>query len=259
MNDLAAMTWPEVPTGAVLVVPLGSCEQHGPHLPLDTDTRIAVALAAGLAEREPDLVVSPAVTIGASGEHQGFPGTLSIGTAALESVLVELVRSALPPPGAARPRPFSGVVLVNGHGGNVEATTRAAARLRREGRSVLVWHPRVPDGDSHAGRTETSMLVHLHPEVVRVDRAVPGSTARWREIREVVEADGLAEVSPTGVLGDPTSASAEEGERIVATLVDDLAGAVQAWRATLSVVDERSDSPGSGPTRSSGSTSGTLR
>ena len=244
MSDLGASTWPEVPAGAVLAVPLGSCEQHGPHLPLDTDTRIAVALAAGLAGRDPGVVVSPAVAIGASGEHQGFPGTLSIGTEALEEVLIELVRSALPPPDADLPRPFSGVVLVNGHGGNVEATARAAARLHQEGRDVLVWHPRVPDGDSHAGRTETSMLLHLHPEVVRTDRAVPGSTLRWREIGEAVESGGLAAVSPTGVLGDPTTASAAEGERVLAALVEDLVGAVRVWRATLSPVDEWSGRSG---------------
>lgn len=230
LHDLA---WPEVPDGSILAVPLGSCEQHGPHLPLDTDTRIASACAAALADRRDDVVVAPAVGIGASGEHEGFPGTLSIGTLALETVLVELVRSALPPVGSSRPAPFVGVVLVNGHGGNVEATARAAALLGDEGRAVLVWHPHVPDGDSHAGRTETSLLLHLAPDVVRMERAEAGSTARWREIGDVVRTEGLAAVTPNGVLGDPTAATAREGEDLLAGLVDRLYAAVAAWRATL--------------------------
>jgi creatinine amidohydrolase/Fe(II)-dependent formamide hydrolase-like protein len=110
--NLGAAAWPDVePASHLLAVPLGSCEQHGPHLPLDTDTRIAVALAEGLAARRPDVLVAPAVPYGSSGEHQGFAGTLSIGQDALEHLLVELVRSA---------DGWRGVVLVNGHGGNAE-------------------------------------------------------------------------------------------------------------------------------------------
>ncbi|UDY37760.1 mycofactocin biosynthesis peptidyl-dipeptidase MftE [Dermatobacter hominis] len=232
---LSGSTWPDLAGDRrdVLVVPLGSCEQHGPHLPFDTDTRIAEHLSAALAERVDGLVVAPSIGIGASGEHESFPGTLSIGTVALEAVLVELVRSALPPPGSPRPRPFGGVVLVNGHGGNVEATGRAAALLSDEGRDVLVWHPRVPDGDSHAGRTETSLLLHLDPAAVRIDRAQPGSTARWREIGDVVVAQGLAAVTANGVLGDPTTATAAEGEAVFVALVDALCASVEAWRDTL--------------------------
>ncbi len=241
MSELGGLTWPEVPHDALLVVPIGSCEQHGPHLPFDTDTRVAVALAGSLAERASDVVVAPAVTIGASGEHRSFPGTLSIGTDALVDVLVELCRSALPPADDPGPRPFSAVVVVNGHGGNLEATTRADRLLSDEGRPVLFWHPRVPDGDPHAGRSETSMLLHLHPEVVRTDRLRPGSSARWREIRDRVESGGLAQVSPSGVLGDPTAASAAEGERILSALVEDLLDTVRTWRANLSDVADPED------------------
>ncbi len=135
--------------------------------------------------------------------------------------------------GSSRPAPFVGVVLVNGHGGNVEAVARAAALLGDEGRAVLVWHPHVPDGDSHAGRTETSLLLHLAPGAVRMERARAGSTARWREIGDVVRAEGLAAVTPNGVLGDPTAATAREGEGLLAGLADRLCAAVAAWRATL--------------------------
>ena len=241
MNDgrrLGSMRWPDVADGSLLVVPLGSCEQHGPHLPLDTDTRIATALAELLATTAEDVVVAPAVAVGASGEHQSFPGTLSIGTVALEALLVELVRSAIPPPGANVPAPFRGVVVVNGHGGNVDATTRAAALLGAEGRAVLVWHPNVPGGDSHAGRTETSVLLHLCPDAVRMELAEPGSTARWRDLRDTVVANGLAAVSPNGVLGDPTGATAAEGAVLVAQLAAELIATVDAWRASLSTVEQ---------------------
>lgn len=233
---LANLRWPEVADDAILVIALGSCEQHGPHLPLDTDTRIADALVAALVDRLDDaarLVAGPTIALGASGEHESFPGTLSIGTVALEAVLVELIRSALPPPGSDRPRPFRGVVVVNGHGGNVEATTRAAALLTDEGRDVLVWHPRVPGGDSHAGATETSMLLHLCPEAVDLTRAEVGSTARWRDIGDAVRTGGLAAVSANGVLGDPTGSTAEDGRRIFGMLVEQLCAAVDRWRDTL--------------------------
>src|SRR4051794_27413330 len=98
--------------GAWLVlVPVGSTEQHGPHLPLDTDTVIATAVAHGVAAELPGTWVAPPISYGSSGEHQSFPGTASIGTEALTHVLVELARSM---------RTWaSRVVFVNAHGGNV--------------------------------------------------------------------------------------------------------------------------------------------
>lgn len=203
----------------ILAVPLGSTEQHGPHLPLDTDTRIAVALATRLAAARDDVTVAPALAYGSSGEHAGFPGTLSIGQQALELVVVELVRSADAYTG--------GVVLVNGHGGNAEPLTRAARTLHTEGRRVLVWAPGVPaGGDLHAGRTETSLLLAIAPEVVRLDLAEPGAVdvdlARLR-------AEGVRAVSPNGILGDPTGASAGEGRSLLDTMAADLASAVAAW------------------------------
>ena len=123
--DLARATWPQVEaTGGhgVLAVPLGSLEQHGPHLPLDTDTRIAVVLAEGLAQHRGGVAVAPAVAYGASGEHAAFPGTLVVGHEVLAGLLVELVRSAR--------RSFSGVVLVSAHGGNEGALSLVQARLQ---------------------------------------------------------------------------------------------------------------------------------
>ena len=126
---LADATWPDVDEpGLLLAIPVGSCEQHGPHLPLDTDTCIATALAEELATRRADVMVAPAVAYGSSGEHAGFAGTLSIGQAAIELLLVELVRSA---------DGWRGVVLVHGHGGNADPVARAVRhpRTRRDAAS----------------------------------------------------------------------------------------------------------------------------
>ena len=214
---LAERRWPEIGDGLVLAVPLGSTEQHGPHLPLDTDTRVAVALADALAAAVPDVVVAPALAYGSSGEHAGFTGTLSIGQAALEAVVVELVRSA---------DAFAGVVLVNGHGGNLSPLVRAVATLTGEGRRVLRWSASVPGGDLHAGRTETSLLLALAPELVRLDAAAAGPTPSVEELRQ----RGVHAVSPSGVLGDPAGASADEGRALLERLTHDLVTAVVDWR-----------------------------
>ncbi|HKY78220.1 MAG TPA: mycofactocin biosynthesis peptidyl-dipeptidase MftE [Acidimicrobiia bacterium] len=217
------MTWPEVAASAaesILVVPLGSTEQHGPHLPLGTDSDIAVALADRLAAARPDMLVAPLLPYGSAGEHAAFPGTLSIGAAALELVVVELVRSA---------DAFAGVVLVSGHGGNAAPLAAAVATLRGEGRRVLAWTPRVPDGDAHAGRTETSLLLALSADAVRLGTAEPGETRPLAAVMRELRRNGVAAVSANGVLGDPSGASAEEGERLLDQLAADLVAKVEAW------------------------------
>lgn len=208
---------------AVLVLPIGSCEQHGPHLPLDTDTRIAVALAQGLAEKyeEGDLLVAPPLAVTASGEHAGFPGTLSIGSEVFEQVLVELVRSA---------DWSGGVVLVNGHGGNRTAVQRAVRLLETEGRKVLAWWPRVPGGDAHAGHTETSLMLAIAPELVHMERAELGVTAPLTDLIDELRSGGVVSVSRNGVLGDPLRANATHGRTLLTRLSIDLVAAVDEWR-----------------------------
>ena len=220
-RSLGARTSPEIGGEApVVLVPLGSTEQHGPHLPLDTDTRIAWALCQRVAVGAPvgSVLVAPAVAYGASGEHEGFPGTLSIGQAALESVLVELGRSA--------GSDYRLVVFVNGHGGNAEPLVRAMATLRGEERPVRAWSPTLAEGDSHAGRVETSILLALNPELVRLDRAEAGATEPLGELMARLRAGGLRAVTANGVLGDPDGASAEEGERLLTAWTEELAALI---------------------------------
>ncbi|MGV0813629.1 mycofactocin biosynthesis peptidyl-dipeptidase MftE [Mycolicibacterium boenickei] len=211
----------------MLIIPVGSTEQHGPHLPLDTDTRIAAAVAEAVRDRldgEPagDWVVAPPVCYGASGEHEGFPGTVSIGTAALRLLLVEYGRSASS--WASR------LVFVNGHGGNVEALAAAVALLRQEGRDVG-WVPCLAaDADAHAGHTETSVLLHISPGDVWTDDLTPGNTAPLAELMPAMRSGGIAAVSELGVLGDPTTATAADGERIFAEMVNGCAGRMRRWQ-----------------------------
>lgn len=218
MTNLGDLRWPEV-AGAVLAVPLGSTEQHGPHLPLSTDTDIATALALGLVSRRSDTLAAPALPYGASGEHAGFPGTLSLGQEALEHLMVELVRSATDT--------FEHVVLVNGHGGNLSTLTRVVARLRDESRDVLLWTPSWR-GDAHAGRTETSVMLALAPDLVGSDREA-GATEALRELMPALRRGGLRAVTDNGILGDPTGASTEEGEALLREALDDLDRTVEAW------------------------------
>lgn len=205
------------------MIPLGSTEQHGPHLPLDTDTRIASAVARGAVLRlERPWLVAPALAYGASGEHQSFAGTISIGTESLTTLLVEYGRSASC--WAER------LVFVNGHGGNVTALRGAVATLRAEGREAG-WCPCfAAGGDAHAGHTETSVLLHVSPTEVLTDRWLAGNQAPLPELLPSMRRGGVAAVSPAGVLGDPTTATAAEGKRILAEMVDGCVRRVSRWR-----------------------------
>lgn len=228
---LGQMSWPELSESAVtLLVPLGATEQHGPHLPLDTDTRIAQAVAervAALDDRSvdgsaPSVVTAPALNYGASGEHEGFPGTISLGHDALELVLLEYGRSAC--------RWADRLLFVNGHGGNASTLAAAVRRLRYEGRDVA-WFPcAFPGADAHAGHTETSVLLHFSPSSVSMSAVQAGNTAPVAELLPAMRAGGVAAVSANGVLGDPTTAAEHHGARLLDALVTRLDAALGDWR-----------------------------
>jgi creatinine amidohydrolase len=136
-------------------------------------------------------------------------------------VLLEVVRSA---------DWSAGVVLVNGHGGNRAAVQRAVQVLHTEGRMVLPWWPRVPGGDAHAGHTETSLMLAIAPETVRMERAELGVTAPLADIIDELRNGGVAAVSRNGVLGDPLRANATHGRTLLTRLSIDLVAAVDEWR-----------------------------
>ncbi|MGY4712301.1 mycofactocin biosynthesis peptidyl-dipeptidase MftE [Mycolicibacterium sp. CBM1] len=214
-------------TAPTILIPLGSTEQHGPHLPLDTDTRIATAVARAATEGlngfdRDEYLLAPAIAYGASGEHQGFPGTISIGTEVLTTVLVEYGRSACDWAGR--------IVFVNGHGGNVEALRSAVRLLRVEGRDAA-WCPCLADGgDAHAGHTETSLLLHISPSAVDTDAWCSGNQAPLATLLPQMRRGGVAAVSEVGVLGDPTTATAVDGARIFEQMVADCSRRVGRWQ-----------------------------
>jgi len=232
---LGDATWPDVGAATrvgrsldgvltpVLLIPVGSTEQHGPHLPLATDTLIAEEIAGRAVHLTDGLMVGPTISVSASGEHAGFPGTLSIGETVMANVVLELARSA---------DWAAGVVFVNGHGGNHSAVTRAVTRLTAERRNALAWWPKWPqraDGgprDLHAGRIETSLMLAIDPGLVRFELAEAGADAAIEDLRQ----RGVRAVSPSGVLGDPRDASGGEGERFITMFVEDLVHEVEKWR-----------------------------
>ena len=221
------------------VLPVGATEQHGPHLPPETDTLLATAAARVLGESagrgadagagfgvgtDVEVMVLPALAYGASGEHQAFPGTVSMGTDALAATVLEIGRSVATWAGR--------LLVVNGHGGNVEALRRAVTRLRYEGRDAAWLSCRTSEdpADTHAGHAETSLLLHLHPEMVRMDLAEPGCAEPLAQILPVLRSGGVAAVSGNGVLGDPTTATDVEGRRLWELLVADARRRLRAWR-----------------------------
>jgi mycofactocin precursor peptide peptidase len=221
-RKLGDARWTQVHgTDPMLLVPVGSTEQHGPHLPLDTDTRIAVAVAAAAAAAIDGALLAPAICYGASGEHRGFAGTVSIGTAALAAVLTEYGRSACD--WARR------LVFVNAHGGNLDALRTAGGLLRVEGRDVGWIGCAVDGADPHAGHTETALMLHLSPGDVDTAKIGPGSTAALADLMPALRRDGVAAVSPSGVLGDPRAATPAEGARILAAMVHDCLRRVRGW------------------------------
>ncbi len=222
MTRLDEAPWPSLPADALLLVPLGSTEQHGPHLPFTVDTDIAEAVAWAVGDRL-GAVVAPALAYGSSGEHQQFAGTLSIGQDALRLLIIELVRSART--WAAR------VVLVTGHGGNAPVLSEVVPTLRAEGHDVAWLGLGVADGsasgDAHAGRTETSLMLHLDPARVGAFADVVGATDPLATLMPRLRAGELRDVAPNGVLGDPRGASAPEGQALLGRMVDEVVARIR--------------------------------
>ena len=234
------MTWTGVDAAVragvtTVILPLGATEQHGPHLPLGTDTIRAAALAERLAERLPGSLVAPALPFGCSDEHSGFPGLLGLDAETFARIVLDLARR-LASWGVQR------LVLLSAHGGNGEALERALALLRQELPDLevrtngnletiapVLLEVARRDGISanalglHAGEGETSEMLHLRPDLVHLDDSAPGFTGDMEAILNELRKGGLRAVTEDGVLGDPTRAKADRGARYLDVLADDLA------------------------------------
>ncbi len=194
----------------ILLLPLGAWEQHGPHLPLDTDTIIVTRVIADVLRHEDlrtvNVMTAPALSITASDEHQGFPGTLSTGTQALKDSVVAICRSA---------SWAQGVCIVNGHGGNADALSAITSALSYEKITHSVWSlPSYVDGDMHAGHTETSLLLHIAPHEVRANVIARGATQDIGLV-EAMRTGGVQAVSENGIIGDASTATAAHGKAVL--------------------------------------------
>ncbi|HEM46834.1 MAG TPA: creatininase family protein [Alphaproteobacteria bacterium] len=241
------LTWPRLEKRTsrvdIALLPVGSIEQHGPHLPLDTDAFDAEYLAHRIAEAcsDPKPFVLPAIHYGVSYEHDEFPGTLSIENETMSRMVYEIGMSL------AR-NGMKKLVVINGHGGNNPALNYAAQMITRDaeifvcvdtGETSDVDIDRIIEtpNDIHAGETETSTSLAVRPELVdegKAVRSVPRFSSRYLNFtskRGVSWYVYTKRLSKSGVIGDPTKASAEKGERIwramiahLVALVEDLKG-----------------------------------
>lgn len=224
-------TFDITPGSRILVLPLGSWEQHGPHLPLHTDSLIIESVVNATMSRlgllRDNFLVAPTLPITASDEHEGFAGGLSCGTEAVVASVVAIARSA----SWAR-----GVCIVNGHGGNSDALRLISSALEYEKIPAVLWSlPSYSGGDMHAGHTETSLLLHLYPELVRHDHIEPGAISLDKQDVDVMRSQGVRAISTNGVLGDPRTATAEHGIEVLnlysQSLLASLMRCIELWPA----------------------------
>jgi len=199
------------------VLPVGSTEQHGPHAPLGTDVLTAEAVAAAGADAyDGEVVVAPAIPVGVAEEHRHFAGTLWVS----EDTFREYVRETIE---SLASHGWNRVLVVNGHGGNVDALRELCGRLSRNGpvyAAPFTWFDGVDAPDmGHGGPVEMSLLLHTDPELVeesRFEAAAAGAADAWGEFEHGVNlAYDTAEFSENGTVGDPQEASAERGERLL--------------------------------------------
>lgn len=220
-------TWPElgdyVADGSVAVVPLGSTEQHGPHLPLATDHLIAEALAREAADRV-DVLCTPTVSVGVSSHHRQFHGTLWVDPPEFRDYVESLTRN-LTYHGIEK------VVFVNAHGGNVQHLREVGRRLREDDAAFAVewmWDESIPGlieevfphPGPHGGPKETAMIMHIAPDLVRKDQleaARDGGVVDWEPSNRVHGARTFYDSidnSENGVFGDQTDATPAVGEQL---------------------------------------------
>lgn len=240
------LTWPEVKeldfTRLVCILPLGSFEQHGLHLPFSTDTQIASAVASGAEAARPDkILLLPCLWPGHSTHHRAFPGTLTVSQMEYIRLITNLCASIVRM-GARR------IFLLNGHGGN-DVPARAALReLKTDfeqlpalhlvfasywslaGQTIKNVRESEVGGVSHACEMETSIMLHLNPSQVRMDRARrdgPQHPSRYRKAdmqlaKPVYYVSEFNELSNTGTIGHPDLATAEKGKRFLDGIVADV-------------------------------------
>ena len=239
----AELTWPEAEKRFqevdIALLPVGSIEQHGPHLPLDTDAFDANYLARRVAAAcsNPKPLVLPLIPYGISYNHAGFPGTVTIGNDTLSRLVYDVGMSAAQ-------NGIKKLVIINAHGGNGPALNYAAQMINRDARIfVCVDTGETSDvdvnklietpNDVHAGEIETSTSLAVRPHLVRMDKAgkkIPAFSSRYLDFsskRAVSWYGRTKKISLTGVMGDPTKASAQKGKDIWEIMIAHLVAFVE--------------------------------
>ena len=233
---LERLTWPEVEAAIAggwrrAIVCCASSEQHGPHLPEATDALLGAAYSERLANRLGDALIAPVIRPGCSEHHMGFAGSLTIPP----SVLMDLLDAYID---SLRRHGFERFVVFSSHGGNFPVLAEWAKTRPLPGVTVISDFAifdaafeairrfgRNDRAGPHAELIETSMMLRLHPELVKIELAEPGFTGPM-PLEELL-AKGMRAISPNGVIGDPVRATAEIGEAVLEALVERLAGAVR--------------------------------
>ena len=228
----AEMTAPEIRAidraSTLVVAPIAACEQHGPHLPVITDTVLATAVAEGVERALADRVLAlPTLWLGASDHHLPFGGTLTAALPAYEQMLVELLSPLLDDG-------FRRFLILNGHGGNIDPLRVALRRLDRAyPRAILTgaayWDLAVGeiaglcDGPhkevGHACEVETSLMLHLRPDLVRRPLIRDDPPDRHPTLAGLTWARDFGRKTDHGVVGYPEAADAERGGRMLAAIV----------------------------------------
>jgi creatinine amidohydrolase len=251
--QIERLTWAEiaeaVATGRDTVVcVVGSIEQHGPHLPCETDCYYGLAMALRVARADGGMLVAPVIRPGCSQHHEGFPGTFSIGPELLVNNVLEALRSLI----AAG---FKRIVLTSSHGGNfvplAEAVDRFDELCSASGvrltpvLDLFAWIDALKEAPHahglrqedmpaiQADLIETSIMLALHPEMVRTDRIERGFIGDF-DLDASFATEGIKALSKNGILGDPTIATAELGLEILDSIERYLADAIAAAAVTQS-------------------------
>ena len=220
---LADLTWTEVrelaPQVRVVLLPVGSCEQHGHGMALATDITLATAVCREVSRRlYPSVLVAPPMPWGLSDHHLGFPGTISLHPETFYAVIRDVITSLLG-------HGFRRFLLVNGHGGNIALDDVVCVRLRRETDvdfvAALTYFLLSPEPVGHAGEVEASYALALAPELVKPARLTPGHPVGvLPDLAPAVVPWVFHEMTRTGNLGDPALATAEQGRARLAPMLD---------------------------------------
>ncbi|MEA3254310.1 MAG: creatininase family protein [Candidatus Altiarchaeota archaeon] len=214
--NLADKTWCELKeeTGKV-IIPVGSIEQHGPHLPLSTDSLLVERISEKVAELT-DSILIPTVCFGISEEHMDFKGSLTLTPDSFKGMVLDICTSL-------KRHGFKKQHIINYHGSNKKHLIELLPEIR--GRGIEVFLHRVLGRIGvfdHAGEVETSLMLYLYPERVRVNEIkgfkykIPEREG-WRTI----------DYSSSGVIGDAVNASADKGEQYFRKLVDEIVEEVE--------------------------------